>query len=67
MIDFAYLWDRINQLLVQVFGEPDFSLENVLINDHRVLISKRIDACVHFIDQNSQSPPINSLAVPLVQ
>lgn len=54
-------------LLVEDLREVYLALQDVLVNDHRILISKWIDSCVHFVDENAQSPPIHALSMPLIE
>lgn len=54
-------------LLVEIFGEAYFSLEDILVDDHRILISEGVDPCVHLVDEYAEGPPVNSLAMALVQ
>lgn len=43
-----------------------FSLENVLVDDERVVIGKGVDSRDHLVNQNAQSPPINRLPMALI-
>jgi hypothetical protein len=54
-------------LLVEVLGEADLPLQNVLVDDHRVLVGEGVDARVHLVYQDAQSPPVDASSVPLVQ
>lgn len=54
-------------LLVEDLGEVYLALQNVLVNDHRILISEWVDSCVHFIDENTQSPPIHAFSMTLIE
>ncbi len=59
--------DKRFGVLVKSTWEWDFTSENVFVDSHWVFIIKWIDSCVHFVNKNSQSPPIDSLSVALVQ
>ena len=54
-------------VLVEGGGEGDFSPENVLVDAHGVFIVEGVDAGVHFVDEHAEGPPVNSLAVALVE
>lgn len=54
-------------VLVEVLWEPDFALQDVLVNDHGVFVGEGVDACVHFVDEDAQGPPVDSLPVALVK
>ena len=53
-------------IIVESFREVQFSLENVLINDERIIISEGVDASNHFVDQNAKRPPVNWFSVTLI-
>lgn len=61
------MFDDGFDLLIEYLREVHLTLQDVLVNDHRVLVSERIDPCVHLVDQNAQGPPIHAFSVPLVQ
>jgi hypothetical protein len=42
------------------------ALQDVLIDHKRIIISEWINTCDHFINQNTQSPPINRLTMSLI-
>lgn len=54
------------RVVVEPFGEVEFSLEDVLVNHEGVVVSEGVDACNHFIDENSKGPPVHRFAVALV-
>lgn len=54
-------------ILVEVLRELDFALQYLLINCHRVVIVERVDASNHFVGQNAECPPVDWLAVTLVE
>ena len=54
-------------ILVESTWERNFPSEDILVDSHRVFIVERIDSSVHFIDQDTESPPVNSFSVTLVQ
>ena len=53
--------------LLEDHGEVDFPLKDIFVDFHRVVVSEGIDACMHFVDEDPQSPPVNCLAVALVE
>ena len=54
-------------LLVEVAGELDLALEDLLVDGHWVLIIEWIDSSNHLVRQNSESPPVNWLAVTFIE
>ena len=53
-------------VIVEPFGEMELSLENVLVNDHGIIIGKGINTSDHFINNDPERPPINRLAMALI-
>ena len=53
-------------IVVESFWEMQLSFQDVLVDQKRVVIGKGVNACNHFVDQHSQSPPINWLSVALI-
>lgn len=39
-------------ITIKPFGEMQLPLEYILINNHRIIIRKRINPCYHLIDDN---------------
>lgn len=58
--------DRLD-FLVEILRAFDLSPENVLVNDHRILVREGVDTCIHLINEDTQSPPIHTLPMSLVQ
>ena len=54
-------------VFVEVGGEGDFALEDVSVDAHGIFVVEGVDSSVHFIDQNSESPPVDCFSVTLVQ
>lgn len=53
-------------VIVEAFGEMKFALENVLINDHGIVVGKGINSSDHFINNDSECPPVNRLTMALI-
>lgn len=58
--------DRLD-IFIKVLWETNLSLEDILVDDHRILIRERVYPSVHLVDEDAQSPPVNSLPVTLIQ
>lgn len=43
-----------------------FPLEDILVDDQRIIIGEGINPSDHFVDEYAQGPPVNRLAVALV-
>ena len=54
-------------VFVESAWERDLSSENVFVDSHGVLIVEWIDSGVHFVDKDSQSPPVDGFSVALIQ
>ena len=54
-------------LLVKFSGELYLAFEDLLINNHWVIVIEGVDASNHLIGQNAQSPPVDRLSVSLIQ
>ena len=54
-------------VLVEVARELDLALENLLIDGHGVVVVEGVDACVHFVGEDAERPPVDGLSVALVQ
>jgi hypothetical protein len=54
-------------VFVEVGGKGNFSFEDVPVDAHRILVIEGVDASVHLIDQYSESPPVNSFSVTLIE
>ena len=59
--------DQRSCVLIEIGGERNFSLENVSVDSHRVLIIEGVNSSVHLVDENSESPPVDCLSVALVE
>lgn len=58
--------DKRFGIIVEFFGEAESALEDVLIDDQRIIVSKGVDSRNHLINQNAKSPPIHWLTMPLI-
>ncbi len=54
-------------VLVEALWELDLPPEDVLVDAHRVVVVEGVDTSVHLVDEHSQSPPVDSLSVALVE
>lgn len=54
-------------ILIEVPGELDLTLEDLLINCHRVIVVERVNSCYHLVSQNAERPPIDRLTMSLIQ
>lgn len=54
------------RVVVEPFGEMEFSLEDVLIDHEGIIVCEGVDARNHFIDENSKGPPVHWFSVTLV-
>lgn len=54
-------------LLIKISWELDFTFEDLLIDSHWVIVIEWVNASVHLISQDSESPPIDWFTVTLVQ
>ena len=54
-------------VLIKWTWERDFASEDILVNSHWIFIVEWINSGVHFVNKNSQSPPVNGFSVALVQ
>ena len=52
---------------MEVTRELDFTLENLLIDSHGIVIVEWIDSGNHLVGQDAESPPIDWLAVAFVE
>ena len=50
-------------VLVEVPGELDLALQDLLVDGHGVLIRKGVNAGVHLVDEDSERPPVNRLSM----
>mmetsp|Transcript_102295 Transcript_102295/g.292819 ORF Transcript_102295/g.292819 Transcript_102295/m.292819 type:complete len:284 (+) Transcript_102295:3646-4497(+) len=62
-----YLLQQRLHVVLHVPREVELTVENLLVDAHRVLIHKRRLARQHLIGQNTKSPPVHALTVALVQ
>lgn len=54
-------------VFVEGTGEGDLASEDVLVDTHGVFVVEGIDSSMHFVDEYTQSPPINGFSVTLVK
>lgn len=64
----------LEQVLDQALGvfvkgprELDLALQDFLVNEHRVVIRKRVNASQHFVEEDPEAPPVHWLSVSFVQ
>ncbi len=57
----------VRNLLIKFSGELYFAFEDLLINNHRVVVIEGVDTSNHLIGQNAQGPPVDWLSVSLIQ
>lgn len=61
------LLDESLGVLVEELGENYLATKNLLVNSHGVLVHERGVAYNHLINKDAQCPPVDGLAVTLVQ
>lgn len=54
-------------IFIKSAWEGNLSSEDVFVDTHWVFIVEGIDSGVHFINQDTESPPINGLSMALVE
>lgn len=54
-------------LLIEVARELNFSLQNFLIDRHRVVVVEGVDSGDHLKRKNAEGPPVDGLAVAFIQ
>ena len=54
-------------LLIISAGEFDLAFQDLLVDEHGVLVGEGVDASQHLVQKNAKSPPIYGFAVTLVQ
>ena len=59
--------DKRLGVLVKSLGEQNFSLEDLLIDGHWVLVIEGVNSGDHLIEKDSEGPPVDSLSVTLVK
>lgn len=60
------MFDEALRFLVEVSGELDLPLKDLLVDGHGVLVIEGIDASQHFVCENPKAPPVDGLSVALV-
>ena len=53
-------------VVVKTFRKMQLSFENILIDDHWVIVSEGFNSSNHFVNDDSQGPPVDWLAVALI-
>ena len=53
-------------VIIESLREMQLPLQDILINNERVVISKRINSGDHLVKQHPKSPPVDWLAMSLV-
>lgn len=56
-----------NCLLVELSRKFNLSLQNVLIDVHGIVIGEWIDADIHFVDEDTECPPVDRFSMSLVE
>lgn len=51
----------------EVFREFDLSLQNILIDSHRIIIRERIYAYEHFVNEDAKAPPVHRLTMTFLK
>lgn len=59
--------DQTLRVFVKIARELNLALQDFLVDCHRVIIVEGINTGVHFVDENTEGPPVNGLSVTLVQ
>jgi hypothetical protein len=59
--------DKGFSIFIKVAWELYFSLQDLLIDSHGVFIIEWINTCQHFVDQNSECPPVNWLSMSFIE
>lgn len=54
-------------VLVEGAGEFDLALEDLLIDEHGVVVGEGVDAGEHLVEEDAEGPPVDGLPVALVQ
>ena len=54
-------------LLIKITREFNLAFQDLLVDCHGIIIVEGIDAGVHLVGENSKSPPVDWLAVALVE
>lgn len=53
-------------VVVESLGEVQFPLEDILVDDERIIVGEGVNPGDHLVDQHTQGPPVDWLAVALV-
>lgn len=54
-------------LLVNSVGEFYFALDDFLVDHHRVVVIKGVDADEHFVEEDAEGPPVDRLGMAFIQ
>lgn len=54
-------------ILIEALWELNLASQDVLVNSHGVIVIEGIDSGIHFVDEHTQSPPVYSLSMALIQ
>ena len=52
---------------MEVARELDLALQDLLVDGHRVVVIERVNASDHLVSQDAQGPPVDRLAMALVE
>lgn len=61
------MFDQRFGVFIESAGEGDFTSEDVFVDSHWVLVVERVDSCVHLVNENTQSPPVDGFPMALVE
>ena len=56
-----------SSVFVEIGCKGNFSLEDVPVDAHGVLVVEGVDSGVHFVDKHSKSPPIHGFSMALIE
>jgi len=59
--------DQTFCILVKIAGELNLTLEDLLVNGHRVIIVERVNTGQHLVGEDAERPPVHGLAVALIK
>jgi hypothetical protein len=58
--------DQRFSIIIESLWKMKLPLQDVLIDHKRIIISKWVNTSNHFIDQNTQGPPVYWLSMTLI-
>ena len=54
-------------LLVEIAGELNLALENLLVDGHRIIVIEGVNAGEHLVREDAERPPVDGLSVALIE